>query len=59
MSNREILMVALEVIAGLWGDGEEREQDLIYFYGRDAAVKVQDAVNRLVGAFQGYRVSYL
>ena len=53
MSNREILMVALEVLAGLWGDGFRRDCDLKFCFGEEDAEKIQNAVNRLMGAFQG------
>lgn len=59
MTNREILMIALEVIAGLWGDGFGRECDLKFCFGEKDAEKIQRAVNRLMNAFQGHKISFL
>lgn len=53
---REILMTALEVIAGLWGDGEERVESLTYTFGEWEAQEIQYAVNRLMGAFNQKKV---
>lgn len=53
MSKREILMIAFEVIAGLWDDC-----NLEFCLGEENAKKVQNAVNHLVSAFQGYTVNY-
>lgn len=52
MEKREVLMVALEVIAGLWGNGYDRECDLKFCFGEYYS-KIQEAVNRLMDAFSG------
>lgn len=56
MQKREVLMTALEVIAGLWGDGEERYDSLTYTFGEWEADEIQLAVNRLMGAFNQKKV---
>lgn len=53
LSNKEILEIAWEVIAGLWGDGKGREASLSNLFGRYNAYRIQEAVNRLMGAFNG------
>lgn len=51
MSRREILLTALEVLAGLWSDGANRWRFLVREFGEEDAYKVQSAVNHLTGVF--------
>lgn len=51
MSRREILLTALEVMAGLWSNGATRWRLLVKEFGEEDARQVQKAVNNLAGMF--------
>ena len=53
MSKREVLFIALEVVAGLWGSGSECHHKLMAVYSRADVDKIQNAVNCLIGVFRG------
>lgn len=51
MSKREIMLTALEVLAGLWSNGATRWRLLVKEFGDEDAHKVQVAVNHLASIF--------